>query len=72
MNQLPDRFTRVNHQMMADVKPRVIRRYAHYRPIGFVVTLAILMFFQLADMGFSLPVAALLAGLTGLLNIIFN
>jgi hypothetical protein len=43
-----------------------------YRPVGFLITVSILVFLQLSDMGMPLPAAVLVTLLVALLTLMFS
>jgi len=72
MNKLPDGYTAINRRYIDEPKPKVVKHHAGYRPVGILVTISILTFLQLGDMGFSLPVCALITVLVALLTLMFS
>ena len=72
MNNLPEGYTPINRRMIEEPKPKIIRRYEHYRPVGVLVVLCFLVLGFLLDHNVPVPFAVLLTMLAALIIIMFS
>lgn len=72
MSDLPNGYTPTNRRMMSEPKPKVTKRYAHYRPVGFLVVVSFLTLTTLLDHGVPVYMAVLITMLVALLTVMFS